>query len=331
MSEKNVAILFDAENVSSQYAPSILAKVSSYGNVVIQRAYADWSIQNTKSWKETIARQPITAIQQFHNGESQAIDKTIIMDAIQIAIERPEINIFCIVASDKGYSSLALRLRELGKYVLGMGEETKAKEDSLLVNACNEFLYVEKIAKIDENILIESSSEMDASESREIQNYSLLKFIDQAYDMTQKTRENGVLLSQLGTSIRKIKPDFDLNTYNFSSFKQMLEAFPDDYEIYDDGKRPPTHSAIKKEHNLSEKYIKGKIKRLIHNYGIIATDEGRDYFFYNNDILPEFHNEKLEKGISVEFIVAKEPDLEAETSRERNGRAERIRIIEQSS
>lgn len=112
MENNNIAIFFDAENVSARYVSTILAKTSSYGNIVIQRAYADWSIPNTKQWKEIVARQPINVIQQFHNGETQVIDKTIIMDAIQIAIERPEINVFFIVASDKGYANLALRLRE---------------------------------------------------------------------------------------------------------------------------------------------------------------------------------------------------------------------------
>lgn len=329
MSQNNVAVFFDAENVSSQYASAVLAKVSSYGNVLIQRAYADWSIPNTKSWKETLARQPITVIQQFHHGESQVVDKAIIMDAIQIAIERPDINIFCIVASDKGYSNLALRLRELGKYVLGMGEEAKAKEDSLLVNACNEFLYVEKIAKIDEDILLESSSEMGDCESKEIQTFSLLKFINQAYDMTPKTKENGVLLSQLGEAVKKIKPDFDLSTYNFSSFKQMIESFPSDYEIYDDKKTPPTYSIFRKEREKSETSCTGKIKRLIKNYGIIVTDENIDYFFYNKDILPEFHSIKLKKGMKVDFFIAKEPIGNAETSRDRNGRAEKITILDQ--
>ena len=329
MSQKNIAIFFDAENVSAQYVPDVLAKISSYGNVLIQRAYADWSIPSTKSWKETVSRQPISVIQQFHNKETQVIDKAIIMDAIQIAVERPDITIFCIVASDKGYSNLALRLRELGKYVLGMGEEEKAKKDSLLVNACNEFLYVEKIKKIDENILLELGGDANDTASREIQKFSLLKFIDQAYEMTPKTKENGVLLSQFGEAIRKIKPDFDLESYNCTSFKHLLESFPNDYEIYDDGKRPPTYSTIKKEKSLKAT-LTGKITRLIKNYGIITTDDNRDYFFYNKDILKEFHDKKLQKGLMVEFIVLKEPNKDAETTKEQNGRAEQIKIIEET-
>lgn len=323
MENNNIAIFFDAENVSARYVSTILAKTSSYGNIVIQRAYADWSIPNTKQWKEIVARQPINVIQQFHNGETQVIDKTIIMDAIQIAIERPEINVFFIVASDKGYANLALRLRELGKRVVGIGEETKAKQDSLLVNACNEFLYVERIKHFDENILLDSND----SESREIQNFSLLQFINQAYDITPKMRDSEVLMSQLGESIKKIKPDFDYMDYKFSSLKQIIESFSNDYEISNDGKTPPTFFISRKEKELHEEKLEGTIKRLIKNYGIISTDDATDYFFYNKDILPEFHKEKLKKGTKVFFIVAKKPNKEAGTTKDQNRRAEKIEIV----
>lgn len=326
MENNNIAIFFDAENVSAHYVSTILAKASSYGNIVIQRAYADWSIPNTKQWRQIVARQPITVIQQFHNGETQVIDKTIVMDAIQIAIERPEINVFFIVTSDKGYANLALRLRELEKRVVGIGEETKAKQDSLLVNACNEFLYVERIKHFDENILLDA----DDSESKEIQNFSLLQFINQAYDITPKTRESGVLLSQLGESIRKIKSDFDCTTYGFTSFKQMVESFSNDYDMSNDGKTPPTFFISRKEKEFQEEILEGSIKRLIKNYGIISAKDDTDYFFYNKDILPEFHETKLKKGLNVSFIVARKPNKEAETTKEQNGRAEKIKILNEA-
>ncbi len=176
MSER-IAIFFDAENISAEYVNSILAKVKSYGAIVIQRAYADWSIPNTQQWKKLVAKQPISVYQQFHNGETQVIDKTIIMDAIQIAIEHPDIDTFCLVASDKGYANLALRLRELGKYVLGIGEEEKAKEDSLLVNACNEFIYVEKLNAVEDTILIDNK---DTKKDTAITNFS---FCHDYYDI----------------------------------------------------------------------------------------------------------------------------------------------------
>lgn len=50
MSER-IAFFFDAENISANHVTSILAKVKSYGDILIQRAYADWSIPNTSPGK----------------------------------------------------------------------------------------------------------------------------------------------------------------------------------------------------------------------------------------------------------------------------------------
>lgn len=322
MSER-IAIFFDAENISAEYVNSILAKVKSYGSVVIQRAYADWSIPNTQPWKKLVAKQPISVYQQFHNGETQVIDKTIIMDAIQIAIEHPDIDTFCLVASDKGYANLALRLRELGKYVLGVGEEIKAKEDSLLVNACNEFIYVERLNAVDDTILLDSD---DTEKNAAITNFSLSNFISQAYDSTPKTKEGYALFSRLGEAIRSFKPDFDYTDYGYKTFKQMMEAFSDEYEIYDDGKRAPTYMVLRKEVEITNRKAEGVIQKVIATYGAIKS-EGKDFFFYTGDFKKEFRDIKLKKGMKVRFVVEKEPDPVAPDKRDRNGRAKEIEIL----
>ena len=323
MSER-IAIFFDAENISAEYVNSILAKVKSYGSIVIQRAYADWSIPNTQPWKKLVAKQPISVFQQFHNGETQVIDKTIIMDAIQIAIEHPDIDTFCLVASDKGYANLALRLRELGKYVLGVGEKLKAKEDSLLVNACNEFIYVERLNTVDDTILLDN----DATEKNaDITNFSLSKFISQAYDSTPKTKEGYALFSRLGAAMRSFKPDFDYGDYGYKSFKQMIEDFSDEYEIYNAGKTAPIYMVLRKEiEELADRQAEGVIQKVVSTYGAIKS-EGKDFFFYTGDFKKEFRGIKLKKGMKVRFVVAKEPDPRAKVKRDRNGRAKEIEIL----
>ena len=249
------------------------------------------------------------------------------MDAIQIAIEHSDIDIFCLVASDKGYSNLALRLRELGKYVLGIGEEKKAKEDSLLVNACNEFIYVENLKSVDDKILLDSDSESEIDDN-DLTNFSLSKFIAQAYDSTPKTKEGCVLLSRLAESIKSLKSDFDYKNYDFKSFKQMIDSFSDEYEMISDEKTPPSYMILKKEFEDLKKNSEGIIHRLIANYGIIKSENGEDYFFYNGDIKKEYHNIKLKKGLRVRFSIVKEPNENAQSTKERNGRADEIEIFE---
>ena len=98
-------------------------------------------------------------------------------------------------------------------------------------------------------------------------------------------------------------------------------SFEDKFKISDDGKNQRTFFVEKIENRNSQRKI-GIIKRRIGCYCIISSDDKKgDYFFYRNEINPEFKNEKLEKGMKVDFSVVKEPDPKAEDSKNKNGRA----------
>ena len=47
--------------------------LSSKCPILFQRAYADWSRPNMESWRQELNLSPITAIQQFHHDEKQAL------------------------------------------------------------------------------------------------------------------------------------------------------------------------------------------------------------------------------------------------------------------
>ena len=48
--EKRVAVLIDAENVSSKYIEIILNEAISLGNIIIKRIYGDWTNLAMSSW-----------------------------------------------------------------------------------------------------------------------------------------------------------------------------------------------------------------------------------------------------------------------------------------
>ncbi|MEZ4567787.1 MAG: NYN domain-containing protein [Desulfobacterales bacterium] len=61
------------------------------------------------------------SIQQFRY-DNNATDGALMMDAIEIIHLNQRINAFCIVSSDSDFYNLALRIRENGLYVLGIGK-----------------------------------------------------------------------------------------------------------------------------------------------------------------------------------------------------------------
>ncbi len=320
MSEK-ITILFDAENVTASFVPSILAFVKSKGEIVIQRAYADWSFTGSKSWQTMLEKYPISAYQQFHHGEKQVVDKAIIMDAIELAIKHPDIDTFCIIASDAGYSPLALRLRELGKYVIGIGETDKIKKESnLFINSYNEFKYADKLNVVETELDLANDKE-DSEEN--INDFILSKFIEQAYNSTPKN-EGVVLQSRLVESIKSFKPDFDYRNYGYTSWNKMLESLG--FSVTLD---PKDNKTCRVEKTVIENAVsvEGEIFRIIGPYGIIKTEDESDYFFYRGDIIPEFRGIKLKKGFKVKFDIEKKPDPLAQDTRDRNGKAVRIELL----
>ena len=89
-----IAVFFDAENINPKYTPAIISELEKSGMGLFQRIYVDWTLPNMQgsNWKDLISKTPIMVFQQFHNGEKQVADKTIIMDAVELAIKQDNID-----------------------------------------------------------------------------------------------------------------------------------------------------------------------------------------------------------------------------------------------
>jgi hypothetical protein len=61
------------------------------------------------------------------------------VDAMETLIVHPEISVFVLVSGDGDYSPLVQRLREFGKWVVGVGTEANASRK--LVSVCSEYKY----------------------------------------------------------------------------------------------------------------------------------------------------------------------------------------------
>ena len=139
--DRKYVLLIDGDNIPPSFLEAIITEVSKEGELLIKRLYGDWTTPNMNGWKSWLEKIPIRPVQQFRNGPN-ATDNTIIMDAIELANTNKSINAVCIVSTDSDYYSLALKLREYGLYVLGIG---KQNAKALWVNACNEFKYLENL------------------------------------------------------------------------------------------------------------------------------------------------------------------------------------------
>jgi uncharacterized LabA/DUF88 family protein len=265
-------------------------------------------------WKDLLQSYPVRPIQQFRYGDN-ASDGALIMDAIEIvSTNRNPVNAFCIVSSDSDFYSLALRLREHGMYVTGIGRQgTK----NILVRSCNRFIYLE-------NLGFSSTSKVEESEqSSSLGRVPVEDIVRRAYEASDEDSDGWLLLAHLGQSIRREYSDFDPRSYNYTNLLDILRSYPELFEVRSNGKTPPVYWMRLIPEREAPRKLTGVIKRFMTNYGFIRADKG-DYFFTKANLPAEQRNVHLKPGTMVEFVEIKAPDPSGETSAEKNGRARNV-------
>ncbi len=314
MAEHRFAVLVDGENVSPRFLGAILAEINRTGEIILTRIYGDWTEPHMGGWKELLRSYPVRPIQQFRYGQN-ATDGALIMDAIEIvSTNRNPVNAFCIVSSDSDYYSLALRLREHGMYVAGIGRQgTK----NILVRSCNRFIYLENL------VVSGGSKRLDESSPGGV---PVENIVLSAYQACDEDNDGWLLLAHLGQAIRREYPDFDPRSYNYTNLLDIVRSYPDLFEVRSNEKTPPVYwmRPIHKAEETNKKT--GVIKRFMTNYGFIRADNG-DYFFTKANLPAEQRDSQLKPGTAVQFLEIKAPDPNGETSAEKNGRARNVTIL----
>ena len=142
MEDLNIALLIDSDNVSPRYISGILSELSKYGKITIRRMYGDWSQDRLHSWMRCSSRFSLTPVMQPNNTPGKnASDIGLIIDAMDI-LYTGDVQGFCLVSSDGDFNKLATRLREAGKFVIGMGEK---KTPESFRASCERFIFLDII------------------------------------------------------------------------------------------------------------------------------------------------------------------------------------------
>lgn len=138
--QSRIAVLIDAENVSKKYAKLIMDEVNDDGIATYKRIYGDFTNASVSSWQEKVREFALTPVFQFNYTKGKnASDAALIIDAMDILYSN-NVDGFCLVTSDSDFTKLAIRLREAGMMVIGMGER---KTPNSLVSACEKFKYLD--------------------------------------------------------------------------------------------------------------------------------------------------------------------------------------------
>jgi uncharacterized LabA/DUF88 family protein len=241
MTDKKLAVLIDADNVSYSHVKEMLEEISKNGTPTIKRIYADWTKPTMTGWKKVLLENAIAPIQQYsYTSGKNSTDSALIIDAMDILYSE-KVDGFCIISSDSDFTRLAMRLREAGMMVIGFGEKKTPKP---FISACDKFIYLEILKVTDTKP--EQPAESTVQTVKNIDKKTIKLIIDSVNDIAD---EGGwAFLGSLGNFILKKQPDFDPRSYGFAKLLPLIKAM-DKFEIneIESGKNNIRHVYLKQK------------------------------------------------------------------------------------
>ncbi len=118
---------------------AILDFASSFGTIVLSRAYADWSIGVNAAYQGQLMERAVDLTQLFPGTQQMknGADIRLSVDVVEDLFRLPDITHVVIAAGDSDYIALAQRAKRLGRYIVGVGVAGGTSKS--LKAACNEF------------------------------------------------------------------------------------------------------------------------------------------------------------------------------------------------
>ncbi len=199
--KKRLAVLIDSDNISPDYAPFIMQEVEKYGTATYKRVYGDWR-KGGVGWHNAEINYSLLPVQQSsYIAGKNATDFSMIIDAMDI-LYSGNVDGFCLVTSDSDFTRLALRLREAGMLVVGIGE---LKTPRAFTVSCHHFCYL--------NQMCETIAAKDEKTIRQ----EVLDFVAENGGEVDLAKINAMLVSSFG--------NINFNEYGYKRISAFIDSF----------------------------------------------------------------------------------------------------------
>lgn len=224
--ERRIAVFIDFENVAMGVRESkygnfdidlVLKRLVEKGKIMVKRAYSDW--HRYGEFKRAFHQAAIELIdvpQTRYSGKNSA-DIRMVVDALDLSYQKEHIDTFVLVSGDSDFSPLVSKLRENGRYVIGMG--VKQSSSDLLINNCDEFIFYEDLVRPTAAVPV-VDPKLHHLSPKKAEAIRLVLETFQALQREGKEVIYGSMIKQ--TLIRKL-PSFNETYYGYPMFSRLLE------------------------------------------------------------------------------------------------------------
>ncbi|MFN8482709.1 MAG: NYN domain-containing protein [Anaerolineae bacterium] len=218
--QNQIAVFIDFENIAAaaedDHRELELGKLFDFlknrGRVTIKRAYGDW--RRYSRYRSELLENAVNLVQLYSYGmaHKNGADIRLCIEAIETVFTHSNVQTFAIVSGDSDYSSLINKLREYGKYTVGIGLRRSTSE--ILVKSVDEFVFYEALVGS-----LDLSQEFDVSEAHAVLLRALRAFEQQG--------EIPVFAGKLKQRMVALDPAFNETYYGYDQFKTFLEDSTD--------------------------------------------------------------------------------------------------------
>ena len=258
--KNQLAMLIDTENIPAAQMNEIMSRAKQYGEITHRLAFGPTTNGN---WAQTRLKHAIRWGRQslVKTGKNSA-DIELSITAMELLLTDRSIGGFCIVSSDSDFTPLVMRLREADKLVVGFGNQNAAAG---FIAACDRFETLrgvqtkqpvsaeprkEPAAQTKKSVSVEPRKEPAAQTKQPVSPKPKTKpaaqsakpqsggksrrkeFLDLVRRATAKAKhhEGWIHISELGSQIRKLKPEIEYKDYGHKKLILVLESYPDEIE-----------------------------------------------------------------------------------------------------
>ena len=220
---------------------AVIDFASSYGTLVLTRAYADWSAPVNAAYRGQLVARAVDLVQLFpttRNAKNGA-DIRLAVDAVEDMFRLPDLTHIVIVAGDSDYIALAQRCRRLGRYVVGVG--VAGSTSKALAAACDELVTYDTLPGITQQgesgdatsartsrrgkrpaaAAADETDDLDAGDPQEL----ATRLLDRALRLVREKDDSDWLQSStVKSQMKRMDPSFSEKALGYRSFSDFVKS-----------------------------------------------------------------------------------------------------------
>ncbi|MHC4599397.1 MAG: NYN domain-containing protein [Planctomycetota bacterium] len=222
--ERKLALFIDFENIALGFTKGkvkkrfeiqkVLERLVEKGNILVKKAYADWS--RFTEYKKDLHEAAIELIEipkRSQSGKNSA-DIRLCVDAVDLSYAKEHLDSFVVMSGDSDFSPLVSKLRENGKHVIGLG--VKGSTSELLISNCDEFIFYDDLDR---------PSGRPPTMPEKVSSKKRGAFELLIASINALLRENKEILyaSMVKDTMKRKRPSFTESTFGYRAFNELLE------------------------------------------------------------------------------------------------------------